>query len=180
MYIYQILQKYIKPWSFYEIKAFVVIFIICFLILSMLVYQRKIRVSQMISSLLLISFLWLVLESTIFTRKEEKLNYKLIPMWSWYSVIRYQSKMQLIQNLLNCILLLPMGFLLPFAYGKTIKLRTAFLEGMIVSLFIEVGQLISRRGLFEWDDILHNGLSCMIGCWMANQIIRLILKKGRV
>lgn len=125
----------------------------------------------MISGLFLISFLWLVFESTVFTRKTEKLSYELIPLWSWYEVIVNHSRMLLKENLLNCILLLPMGCLLPFAYGKTMRLRAAFLEGAAVSLLIEVSQLASKRGLFEWDDMLHNGIGCMVGCWIANQII---------
>lgn len=42
----------------------------------------------------------------------------------------------------------------------------------IVKLFkayiIEFSQLIFMRGLFEWDDMIHNGLGCMIGCLFAN------------
>lgn len=33
---------------------------------------------------------------------------------------------------------------------------------------IEVCQLIFMRGLFEWDDILHNGLGCMVGCLVVS------------
>lgn len=77
--------------------------------MGIFVHQRKIRVSQMISGLFLISFLWLVFESTVFTRKTEKLSYELIPLWSWYEVVMNHSRMLLKENLLNCILLLPMG-----------------------------------------------------------------------
>ena len=171
MDIGQIFQKHIKPWSFYEITVFACLFIICSMILGILVYKRKIRAFQMISSLFLLSFLWLVFESTVFTRTTEKFSYKLIPLWSWYEVVINHSEMLLKENLLNCILLLPMGCLLPFVYGKKIRLQTAFLEGVAVSLLIEVSQLVSKRGLFEWDDMLHNGFGCMAGCLIANQII---------
>lgn len=171
MDIGQIFQKHIRPWSFYEIMVFVFLFVIGSLILGIFVYKRKIRVSQMLSSLCLFSFLWLVFESTVFTRKTEEVSYELIPLWSWYEVIINHSRMLLKENLLNCILLLPMGCLLPFIYGKKIRIQTAFLEGTAVSLLIEISQLVSKRGLFEWDDMLHNGFGCMAGCLIVNQIV---------
>ena len=27
-----------------------------------------------------------------------------------------------------------------------------------------------KRGLFEWDDMIHNALGCMLGCWVMNWI----------
>ena len=40
-----------------------------------------------------------------------------------------------------------------------------------MSAFIEVSQLVLMRGLFEWDDMVHNGLGCMAGCCMVNFMI---------
>lgn len=35
--------------------------------------------------------------------------------------------------------------------------------GSLLSAFVEVVQLISHRGLFEFDDIVHNTLGVVIG-----------------
>ena len=72
------------------------------------------------------------------------------------------------ENLLNCILLLPAGVLLPIIANHKIKWYQALAVGILVSAIIEFSQLIFMRGLFEWDDMIHNGLGCMIGCLFAN------------
>ena len=44
------------------------------------------------------------------------------------------------------------------------------LAGFLVSVVIELSQLIFKRGLFEGDDMIHNALGCMLGCWVMNWI----------
>ena len=46
----------------------------------------------------------------------------------------------------------------------------------MISAVIEVSQLVFMRGLFEWDDMIHNRIGCMVGCigtnalWKRNEI----------
>ena len=70
--------------------------------------------------------------------------------------------------MLNCILLLTAGVLLPINANHKVKWYQALAVGILVSAIIEFSQLIFMRGLFEWDDMIHNGLGCMIGCLFAN------------
>ena len=42
---------------------------------------------------------------------------------------------------------------------------------------IETSQLITMRGLFEWDDMIHNGLGCMVGAVLVNWMIGFFGKK---
>lgn len=37
--------------------------------------------------------------------------------------------------------------------------------------------LFFMRGLFEWDDMIHNGLGCMIGCMVTNYSKRKIIRR---
>ena len=96
------------------------------------------------------------------------LTYKLVPFWSWRDIIRYHDWRLLKDNLLNCILLLPAGALLPIITNYKIKWYQALVVGVLISAIIELSQLIFMRGLFEWDDMIHNGLGCMIGCLFVN------------
>lgn len=59
------------------------------------------------------------------------------------------------------MLFMPLGVLL--ALDKDRSLRKILVFGVILSLMIELSQLIFRLGLFEWDDILHNALGCALG-----------------
>ena len=56
--------------------------------------------------------------------------------------------------------------------GQAVRARTAFAVGFGISAVIEVSQLLFRRGLFEWDDMIHNALGCMIGCAVVNMWMR--------
>lgn len=49
-----------------------------------------------------------------------------------------------------------------------VKWYRALLFGILVSAVIETSQLVFMRGLFEWDDMIHNGLGCMIGSMIIN------------
>lgn len=73
--------------------------------------------------------------------------------------------------MLNCILLLPAGVLLPIIANHKVKWYQALAVGILVSAIIEFSQLIFMRGLFEWDDMIHNGLGCMLGSMVTNYIM---------
>ncbi len=46
--------------------------------------------------------------------------------------------------------------------------------GIAVSSAIEISQLLLCRGLFEFDDIIHNSLGCMLGSLLGNRMLRLV------
>ena len=78
----------------------------------------------------------------------------------------------LIENLLNMILLLPVGILLPVILDSRLRTSMVFLIGVVISAVIELSQLIFQRGLFEWDDMLHNGFGYMLGCLVMNAAMK--------
>ena len=153
MDIYQIWTTYNKQWSRYEILAFVGVLILVCTAMAVCVHRKKLSVIQAAAVLALVVFLGIVFGSTVFTRT---------------GTIRYHDWTLLKENLLNCILLLPAGVLLPIIANHKIKWYQALAVGILVTAIIEFSQLIFMRGLFEWDDMIHNGLGCMIGCLFAN------------
>lgn len=174
MDVYQIMTVHNRPWSAREMICFGIILITAVLVLRRLVRNRRIRISQAIASFLLLVFLGIVFGSTVFTRGTGVRQYKLLPFWSWGEVIFFHNWNLLQENLLNCILLFPMGVLLPLTVARPVKGRESFWAGAAVSVLIETCQLIFCRGLFEWDDMIHNGLGCMLGsvaaCWVLEKM----------
>lgn len=75
------------------------------------------------------------------------------------------------ETLLNIAMLFPVGLLLPCVYEHPIPLWKilAFVLGVTVS--IEIIQLITARGLFELDDIIHNTIGGCVGGMIGNFII---------
>ena len=76
----------------------------------------------------------------------------------------------LLEILLNLVLLLPVGVLLPIMLRRPVSWRQGLCVGVVLSLAIELGQLVTRRGLFELDDIIHNSVGCMMGCVIIAKI----------
>lgn len=168
MDLYQLWTTYNKPWSKNELCFFGMILAFTIAITLFYVHKKKITVIQAIAACMLIVFLGIVFGSTIFTRTSMIRQYELLPFWSWLAVIRYHDWGLLKENLLNCILLMPAGALLPLIADHKVKWFRALAFGIFVSAIIETSQLIFKRGLFEWDDMIHNGLGCMLGCLLVN------------
>lgn len=173
MDIYQVIRMNNRMWSPKEIIVFGIIFICTALILSVLLSRKKLRPVQVAALLALELFLGIVFASTVFTRSITSRHLELVPFWSWREVWLSHDELLFLQIILNCILLIPMGMLLPFAAGRYVRPSRAFAVGFFVSAVIEVSQLIWCRGWFEWDDMMHNALGCMVGCILTNSLRRL-------
>ena len=80
------------------------------------------------------------------------------------------------ENILNMILLFPAGVLLPIVWDRKMRWWKGLLFGIACSAGIEVLQLVLCRGLFEFDDMIHNGVGCMLGSVIGDWILRVMKK----
>ena len=172
MDIYQIWTTYNKKWSKYEILAFSVILLLTVIIMAYCLWKKKLNIIQAGAVVAMVIFLGIVFGSTVFTRISTVRQYELMPLWSWRAIIRYHDWGLLKEDLLNCILLLPAGALLPVITNRKVKWYQALVFGVLISAVIETSQLVFMRGLFEWDDMIHNGLGCMIGSMIINLFMK--------
>lgn len=74
------------------------------------------------------------------------MRYEIHLFWSWK-----QWEILGLQILANIIVFIPIGYL----SGSMWKWR-GMIYGSIFSFFIVISQLLTHRGLFELDDIIHN------------------------
>lgn len=82
-----------------------------------------------------------------------------------------------IKNLVgNLFMFLPMGIFLPFFIVKINKVSIFTISMIILLFFIEVIQLVTRRGSFDIDDFILNTLGALIGfgIWKSNLIQKLL------
>ena len=173
MDIYQIILTHNRRWSQSEMICFAAVFVITAAILFFLFRKKKIFLFQVIAGLLLVVYLGIVFASTVFTRNSDGIwHYELMPFWSWREMLLGNTYM-LTEIILNVILFLPIGILLPVLFHRTFRWRQGLLIGVLLSSVIEITQLVSCRGLFEWDDMLHNGIGCMLGCLLTDLVIRI-------
>jgi len=172
--LYQIFVTHNRPWSVREIVVFTVLFLGLAVLLLYLAKQKKIFYSQAVSGMILFAFLGIVFGATVFARESNGVHqYELELFWSWKLALRGDRAMQE-EIFLNMILLFLVGLLLPCLFHRRLIWWKAFLIGVAISAVIETGQLVLCRGLFEWDDMIHNGLGCMAGSFVTGIIFRKI------
>lgn len=116
------------------------------------------------SVLLLAEWVMLVLAIAVLfreTRMEYRIN--LIPLSSYFDIAENSYlKEKTAINLLNVVLFIPVGLLVGYGF-KGMTWQRAMAIGAVLSVTIEVLQLLFRKGLCEVDDVIHNGIGCMIG-----------------
>ncbi len=103
---------------------------------------------------MLIGYAFLILAETVFIRKPfagEHLKLELFWSWRAWSVQKEQI-------LANVIMFLPVGMLVGWIWRwKGLWVAAG------LSIFIEILQLITARGLCEFDDVIHNVVGAAIG-----------------
>lgn len=77
--------------------------------------------------------------------------------------VRITSWVGLEGIVLNIMLFIPFGYLLPQIWYKADRLWKVALTGFLVSLFIEILQLVTRLGYADVDDLINNTLGAAIG-----------------
>lgn len=112
---------------------------------------------------LLVEYLFLLLYLAVFVRNTQAgWTYNLSPFWS-YQAIRKGRDDILAQVIMNVLAFIPIGLLL--GTFKGMKWWQALLIALCFSMLIELLQLVLKRGLAEIDDVVHNGVGCVIGYW---------------
>ena len=105
---------------------------------------------------LLAAYILFILMETIIGRKTGVGRVELVPFWSYSHP---ELRMEIV---LNYILFIPFGFLLYLCFGKKWGLKVVLI-GFLLSVSIEIVQLVFRIGLFEFDDMIGNTVGCLIG-----------------
>lgn len=164
------LQIYYK----YEIVIFVLIFVILFI--GSTTFKEKNKWIIFVICLLAIYFTGVCHFTLLHRDVRANIRYELSLFWSYRKVIEKNSKSFFFEIFYNVLLMVPLGFLLPWYHKIFHKMRYVILGGLVISCFIEFSQLLFRIGLFEFDDILNNTFGSCIG-YSANELLTCIIRR---
>jgi glycopeptide antibiotics resistance protein len=116
---------------------------------------------------------------TLFSRSEIGVPYatgvELRPLAAVRRAILRGSVGPLRGIILNVLLFLPMGYLLPFTFRKLRRIWRIVLLALAISLLTEVLQLSFAVGWFDVDDIINNTIGALLGAiiwrirWRVNE-----------
>ena len=121
--------------------------------------RKGIRYSAL---LLMLEYVVVIFGATVFCRipyAERKIY--LLPLWSYRAIYNGQAAL-LMENAMNVVLFIPIGVLLGVAF-RNINCAKVVLVSSCISVLIETMQFALKRGLAEFDDVMHNVLGSMIG-----------------
>ena len=158
-------------------KSYLAIGILCAVVIVALVfvgykfiYQKKMQGQKKLSWIkllwlvVMICYLLVVCGATLLRVGDFYHGMQMQPLFASYREAWAEFAARDWRNLiLNILMFVPFGFLLPFGIRKMRVFWRTYLCGFIVTLGIEVIQLASGKGIFEWDDILNNTVGTMIG-----------------
>ncbi|MFD1884939.1 VanZ family protein [Paenibacillus wenxiniae] len=158
-------------------KVLVIAFVLLGVIsLSYMFYRKrggkiKFTVTQFAAGYLLILWFGLVMMLTTFSRGanfEGWVNFRLfsgyLSAWNQWSL----SEFQLL--IFNMMMFMPLGFLLPLLGMRMRRFTPVLVVSLMITVGIELTQMLSRRGIFELDDIFHNTLGSIAGYLMVQAI----------
>lgn len=158
---------------------FLIIFIIAGWFIKSLINHKRVDWIQAIACLTLFIYLYFIFECAVLARVPRERQYQLELFWSWKEIVKPIGRIGatntrdelILLNILNIFILLPSGMLIPIMRNKKMKAWQGLVIGIGISFVIEISQFAFSRGLFEIDDIIHNGIGCMMGVIFGNRIL---------
>ena len=79
-----------------------------------------------------------------------------------YNLVPFSTKIDIMEHILNVVLFVPLGLLVPLMCDKKNKLYQIIILGVGLSLLIEVSQLLNHRAT-DIDDLLLNSIGAVLG-----------------
>ena len=139
-----------------------VVAIALFIVGYKIIYQKLMKGTKTISKPKLVLYgisicYILVVKGATFLNRGAGYGTINLHLFSSYKQAYNQMQISLFRNIiLNILLFVPLGFLLPFYSDKLKKSYITVGIGFVTTLIIEILQYVTRIGIFEIDDILNN------------------------
>ena len=150
-----------------------------FCAVSIILYKRhKFNKGQCVAAILLSLYIVVLLYFTVVGRySHEEYGYEIQFFTSYRWFFKYNGEQVLRQLLINFAMLVPVGFLLPVVINAKHKYLITMALSLLLTLFIETMQLITKCGSFEVDDIINNFIGAVIGMLLYALCSKLINQK---
>lgn len=136
--------------------------IICLILVVLsIAYRRKMtNWKRGVFIIFLIEYLFLLFYITIIKREPTSdIQVEWMPLWSYF--VRGERLPNIVlEVILNVFLFIPFGVLMGI---RRFSLKCTMLYSFCLSVVIELIQLITKRGLCETDDVIHNLLGTVLG-----------------
>lgn len=114
----------------------------------------KQKIKKLSTFIIFIYYFILIFNMTIFARFANVNSYNLIPFKSIYEIITQKNLYSIIINIFgNFLIFMPLEYFLIEIFNITKRKKALFISTIIIILF-EIIQYISKKGVFDIDDII--------------------------
>ena len=148
-----------------------------FCAVSIFLYKKhKFNKLQCGAAILLSLYIVVLLYFTVtgrYSHAEYEYQINFFTSYRWF--FEHNGGQVLRQLLINLVMLMPVGFLLPVVINAKPKYIITLALSLLLTVFIETMQLITKCGSFEIDDIINNFVGAVIGMliyMLLNKIIQ--------
>lgn len=132
-----------------------------------------------IGLLILAEYVVLLYCTTVFLRPlQESSAINIRPLWGLQAFLDGQNAV-MAEKIMNLVVFAPIGMLIGMV-NRSLKWYHVLLASALLSLSIELFQLVLKRGYAELDDVIHNALGALLGyglyllfAWIWRKIVRL-------
>ena len=149
-----------------------------FCMVTVILYKcRRFDKAQSIAAILLSMYIVVLLYFTVVGRySHEEYAYKIHFFYSYRFLLEQFGFQSIRQVVINIAMLVPVGFLLSVIIKGKGKYVIVLVLCLLLTVFIESMQLLTKCGSFEVDDIINNMIGAVIGIllyalihWIAHQ-----------
>lgn len=114
--------------------------------------------------ILMAAWMALVFATTVVFRESSvEPRIQLVPFISYWDFGENSYFLEcFVANFLNVMLFVPIGFLMGLGF-RNIGWKKIALYGCLLSVSIEIAQLVFQKGFCETDDVIHNVAGCLMG-----------------
>lgn len=132
--------------------------------------MKKIKPIRLLLLAVFSAYIFIVLWLTLLNREVGEHRSMLTPFWEYAKVIHNDNRSFFIKQIIgNLIMMIPLGFMLSWLFK--FNLRKCLIISGGFSVFIEITQFITGRGLMEFDDVFNNTAGAVVGyllfCWVT-------------
>lgn len=148
----------------YEFLSAFIPFLIVFVVFAYIQKKKGLSISK-VSYVIIVVFTIYIIGVYHFTGAGTLYNvltYQLELRQNQLNFIPFSNDIDIVAYLLNILLFIPLGLLVPFIWKKINKFSCILGIGLIFSLVIEVSQLLNNRAT-DIDDLLLNTVGAIIG-----------------
>lgn len=125
-------------------------------------YYNKMCIRQFVATEIIFIYVFYIIVFTVLSRTVmQDYQYELIPFWSYIKAFKGE-RVYGKQIVYNILMFVPLGVMVPMLNQK-VRVKSTVIVGVCFSLIIEVLQLVLKRGMFEFDDIISNSLGAAFG-----------------